>query len=169
MKNEFGVDPKEYITLIDNKNPDRLRNYQAYYSESDRGLHIHKEKANGKDGFLDPSVCAHEIMHALNGYLSVLETPRRNVFQANRIADEIVRKVYLENGYDINSRTGLPQKAVIAKTVTKYGSTNSLETLAVSMELTYEKEVSGLKVVRENDIPRKICDEVKRRLNDDLK
>lgn len=166
MQNEFGVNPKKYISLIDNKNPDLLRRYQAYYSEYDRGIHVHKELANGKDGFLDPSVCAHEIMHALNGYLSVLETSNGTTYQAERIANEIVKKVYSENGYDINSKTGLPLKEIIAKTTTKYGSTNSLETLAVSMELTYEKEVMGLKGTRE--IPRKICDEVKRRLKDDI-
>lgn len=165
MKNEFNVDPKEYITEIDNKNPNRLRNYQAYWFEMDRAIHVHKDYI-GKTLSLDADVCAHEFTHALNGYLSMLETKNHNPYHAEEIANSIMSKVFAENGYSLNNRTKLPSKEDVAHTITKYGSTNSLEALAESALRVYNAEVEGRNI--KYDMPKNIFNEIKRRLNDDL-
>lgn len=168
MQDEFGIDPKEYIAMIDNKNPERLRNYEAYYSTWDKCIHLHKEYSGGKQGSLSPEIAAHEIMHALNGYLSTLETKNHSTHLMDEIADEIIKKVYSENGYKINKRTNLPFKEDIFRTITSYGSTNSLEALADATKLMYQRDILGMNIKRENNIPQKIHDEVLRRLRNDI-
>lgn len=168
MQKQFGVNPKEYITMIDNKNPCYQRNYKAYYDPYDRGLHVHKDYIGGKKEALQPEICAHEIMHALNGYLSILETKTKHTHNMEKIADEVVSKVYSEAGYNINKRTGLPSKEDVARTITKYGSTNSLECLGDATKIVYEEKVQGNKIKRENEMHQKIFDEVKRRLRSDI-
>lgn len=169
MQDEFKVNPSEYISMIDNKNPERMRNYEAYYSPWDKGIHLHKEYSGGKWGSLSPEVSAHEITHALNGYLSVLETKNHTVHHFDKIADEIMVKVFSENGYTINNRTGLPFKEDVSRTITKYGSTDSLEALADSTKLMYQRDVLGLNIKHENDMFNEVFNEVKRRLEDDIK
>ena len=130
MQETFGVDPKNYISAIDIKNPAGLRAYSAYYSSADRGIHVHRD--DKKD--FDTGTWVHEFTHALNGGMAQKFNLTSNNMKT--VTDDIVRTAYADLGYKMNPRTGIPYKADMAK-VTAYGGTNSMECVAEAEEVYY--------------------------------
>ncbi len=126
MNETFPVDISKYITVLDAENPRYIRSYSAYYDPWEKGVHVHKDLKTS----LGIPTWVHEMTHAATGYTGRIST----------VCDDLVREGFA--GIEVKRRNGLPIKSEMAKHVSNYGGTNTMECVAEAERMYFRGDRS---------------------------
>ena len=169
MQDSYGINPNMYINKI--RESISLKNTKAMYNPLTRNINVKSKYA--KDVALKASDAVHEVDHAVQGYIVTLESKLNIKSNIDKISKEIVSETYIEKGYKLNPKTGLPYVSDVENTLTKYAKDHMLESagecLSEASRILYEKDVEG-EVTKQKKLDMAIAlhQKEKQRLQEDL-
>lgn len=140
----FGKEVRNYVTVINKENPDKLKKYEAYYTQKTKEIHFNEKTEI--DDYKETMV--HEFTHAIQDKLQS-EYKKLGYSSKTVVSDELRKEIFKANGMKFT-------KANVKKYVSDYAAENSeefiSECVAVSIRsYKFNKEFleNALRIIRE--------------------